>query len=164
MVEHRVGVFHDALAIDGHGLVADVPQSNMVDGSLLGEIDLVTSKHLISELLELGFLCQVDEQGEGFICEEVFGEVEEDLGAIGAVLEGPGEFLETLRILLEVFFENDVAADLVVMLYQSLPCLEISSLVEVSHDGGVEGILESEDTVRSVNLCICLYKVCCRFK
>ena len=122
----------------------------MVDSSVLCEIDLVTSEHLISSLLQSRFLSQVDQKAESVIGQEVLGEVEEDLRAIGAVLEGSSKLLEALRVFLEVFLQHDVTTSLIVMLYKSLPGLEFGSLREARHDGvvrisvGCEGIEAAE--------------------
>src|ERR1700712_4421335 len=53
VVQDLVGLLDDTLAVNGHGLVAGIPESHMIDGSLLSEVDLLTSKHFISEFLEL---------------------------------------------------------------------------------------------------------------
>jgi hypothetical protein len=69
----------------------------MVDCAVLGEVDLLTSEHVIAELLNAGLLGKLDEKLHCLLSDEVLGEVEQDLGALGIVLEGVAELLEALR-------------------------------------------------------------------
>src|ERR1700761_7896791 len=80
VVEDCVGLFDNALAIDGHGLVCDVAEGNMVDSSVLSEVDLVSFKHLIPQLFDVGFFGKVDQKVECLLSDEVLREVEKDFG------------------------------------------------------------------------------------
>jgi hypothetical protein len=71
----------------------------MVHGAVLGEIDFLTSEHVVTELLEASLFCELDEKLQGLLCDKVLGEVEQDLGVLGIVLEGTAELLESLHCL-----------------------------------------------------------------
>jgi hypothetical protein len=98
VVEHLVDALDDALAIDLHLLVGRVAESDMVDGAVLSEVDLLTSEHVIAELLEASLFRKLDQELQCLFGDKVLGEVEQDLGVLGIVLEGTAELLESLRI------------------------------------------------------------------
>lgn len=102
MVKDRIDVLDDALAIDLHLLVGGVAESDMVDGAVLSEVDLLTREHVIAELLEASLFCELDEKLQCLLSDEVLGEVEQDLGVLGIVLESTAELLESLRSLSDV--------------------------------------------------------------
>ena len=133
MLQDLVDILDDTLPINLHRLIGHVTQSNMIHGSFLREVDLLSCKHFISQLLHASFFCQLDEQREGVFSDEVLGEVEEDLGFVGCVLEGSGELLKAVRVLFEEFFQDNVAAQGGVMLLELLPCLEVTGLGETRH-------------------------------
>lgn len=81
-----------------------VTQTNVVDGTALSVIDLLTSEHLVAERLDIGLLGQLDEQVNGLISGQVLGEIEEDL-VIGG-LELASESLEAGRVLAEVLQDD----------------------------------------------------------
>jgi len=97
VLENIVDTLNDALTVNLHLLVGGVAEGYMVDGAVLGEVDLLTSEHVIAELLEVGLLGKLDKELYGLLGDEVLREVEEDLGTLGIVLEGVAELLETLR-------------------------------------------------------------------
>lgn len=136
VVEHAVDLLHYALPIHLHRVILGVPEGDMVHGSVLGEVDLLTLEHVISELLDVGLLGQLDQQWQSVLSEEVLAEVEEDLGTLGVVLEGAGEFLEALRVLLELGLQNHTTTELVVVVHQGLPCWELVGLREARHGCG----------------------------
>ena len=82
----------------------------------------------------------MDEQREGVFGDEVLGEVEEDLGFVGCVLEGTGELFKAARVFFEEFFQDNIAAQCSVMLLELLPCLEVTSLGEARHCRGTVGM------------------------
>jgi hypothetical protein len=96
VVEHLVDTLDDALAIDAHRLVGRVAKSNVVYRPLLGEVDLLTSKHVIAELLEASLLRELDKELDRLLGDKVLGEVEQGLGTIDIILEGVAELLESL--------------------------------------------------------------------
>jgi hypothetical protein len=96
VVEHLVDIPDDALAINLHLLVGSVAESDMVDGAVLGEVDLLTSEHVITELLEASLFREIDEKLQCLLCDEVLGKVKQDLGVLGIVLESTAELLEAL--------------------------------------------------------------------
>jgi hypothetical protein len=71
VVEHFVDAPDDALAIDLHLLVGGVAESDMVDGAVLGEVDLLTTEHVIAELLEASLFCKLDEELQSLLGDEV---------------------------------------------------------------------------------------------
>ncbi|GKT93537.1 hypothetical protein Ct61P_11387 [Colletotrichum tofieldiae] len=85
----------------------------VVDGALLGEVDLLAGEHGVALLLDAGLLGELNEEAEGLIGQEVLGEVEEDIGARGRVLEGVGELGEAVRVVGEGLLEDKVLADIV---------------------------------------------------
>lgn len=142
VLQDFVVLLDNALAVHLHGLVGDIAESNVVDSSLLGEVDLLSRKHLISKFLELGFLCEIDEKFESLLGQEVLGKVKEDVGAICLILEDSLELLESLRVLLEFFLQDNVSAHGVVVLNKSLPCAEVGCLGESRHVEGFAVDLE----------------------
>jgi hypothetical protein len=78
-------------------LVGGVAKSDVVDGAVFCEVDLLTSEHIIAELLETGLLGELDEKLHRLLGDEVLREVEEDLGILGIVLEDVAELLEALQ-------------------------------------------------------------------
>lgn len=116
MVEDGVDtavVVHDVDTVDLHVPAADVAEGSVVDGALLGEVDLLAGEHGIALLLEAGLLGQLDEEVEGLIGQEVLGEVEEDVGAGGVVLEGTAELGEAVGVVGEGLLQDEVLADVV---------------------------------------------------
>jgi len=73
----------------------------MVDGAVLGEVDLLTSEHVIPELLEAGLFRELDEKLQRLLGDEVLGEVEKNLRVLGIVLEGATELFESLWVFLK---------------------------------------------------------------
>lgn len=136
VLQNGVDVLNDALSVDLHGLVGDIAQGGVVDGTVFGEVDVLTLEHGITELLDIGFLGQLDQQSQSLLGEEVLGEVEEDLGVVDGVLEGAAELLEALGVLLEAVLEDNVASDGVVVLLELLPGGEFGGLREAGHCGG----------------------------
>lgn len=94
----------------------------MIDGSILGEIDLLAFEHVIAELLDSSFLRKVYQQPESLFGDEVLAEVEEDLGLVGGVVEGTGEFLEAFRIRLEELPQDNITAEGFMVSLELLPC------------------------------------------
>ena len=92
-----VDALDNALAVDLHLLVGGVAESNVVDGAVLCEVDLLTGEHVIAELLETSLLGKLDEELHRLLGDEVLREVEEDLGTLGIVLEDVAELLEALQ-------------------------------------------------------------------
>lgn len=140
VLQHGVDILDDALAIDLHGLVGDIAESNVVDGTVLGEVDGLALEHGITQLLDIGLLGQLDQERQGLLGQEVLGEIEEDVRVVDSVGEGPAEPLEALRVLLKGLLEDDVASHGVVVLLELLPGGKFSSLRETRHCG--RGLVE----------------------
>lgn len=137
VLEHRVDFLNDALAVHLHGLVGDIAQSNVVDGTVLGEVDGITTEHVIAKLLQVSLLGQLDQEAQSVFGEEVLGEVKENLGVVNGVDESAGELLEALGVLLEVFLEDNVASQGVVMVLELLPSIQLGGLRKTGHDEGL---------------------------
>lgn len=131
-----VDALHNTLAVDLHRLVGDIAKGDVVDSAVLGEVDVLTLKHGIAQLLKVGLLGQLDQERESFFGEEVLGEVKQDLGVVDCVVERATELLEALRVLLEVFLEDNVTAQGVVVVLEALPGGELGGLRETRHDDG----------------------------
>jgi hypothetical protein len=97
VLENVVDALDNALAVNFHLLVGGVAKSNVVDSAVFCEVDLLTSEHVITELLETSLLGKLDEELHGLLGDEVLREVEEDLGTLGIVLENVAELLEALQ-------------------------------------------------------------------
>lgn len=145
MLEDRVDVLDDALAVDLHGLIGDIAESGVVDSTVLGEVDVLTLEHVITQLLNVGLLGQLDQEREGLLGQEVLGEVEEDLRVVDGVVEGAAELLEALRVLLEVILEDNVATQRVVVVLEGLPGGKLGGLRETRH---YDGVILYSDCVR----------------
>nr|POE82438.1 hypothetical protein CFP56_67608 [Quercus suber] len=74
-----------------------------------------------TELLQLGFLGKLDQEGQSLVGEEVLREVEQRLGAVGFVLEDAAVLLKALGIFFKLGFEHHAPSKLVVVLHQGLP-------------------------------------------
>jgi hypothetical protein len=98
VVQHAVDLLDYALAIDLHGLVGSVAQGHVVDSASLCEVDLLALEHVIAELLNLCLLGELDQQLKSLLGDEVLGEIEKDIVAIGLVLEGVAELVEALGV------------------------------------------------------------------
>ena len=77
VLEHFVDALDDALAVDLHWLVGCVAERDVVDSTLLGEVDLLAREHVIAELLEASLFRELNEQLDGLLGDEVLGEVEQ---------------------------------------------------------------------------------------
>lgn len=97
---------HNVLAINQDGLVGDISEGGVQHGSVLREIDRITLEHRISQLLYTSLLGNFDQDLQRLIGEEVLGEVEQDLGPIGSVVERIGELLKPGRVLLELILQD----------------------------------------------------------
>lgn len=97
VLEDLVDALNDALTVDLHLLVGSVAESYMVDGAVFSEVDLLTREHVIAKLLNSSLLGKLNKKLHGLLGDEVLGEVEQDLGALGIVLEGMAELLEALE-------------------------------------------------------------------
>jgi hypothetical protein len=97
VVQDFVDILDDTLAIDLHWLVGGIAEGNMVDSAVLGEVDLVASEHVITELLEARLFCELDKKLQGLLGNEVLGEVEQDLRVLCIVLKGAAKLFESLR-------------------------------------------------------------------
>lgn len=137
MLQHIVDLFDDTLPIHLHGLVLHVPQRHMIHRPLLGEIDLVALEHGIPQLLQLRFLRQLHEVGQRLVGEEVLAEVEDDLAAVGFVLEGARVLLEAVGVFLELRLQHHAPAELLMMFLQRLPSRKLHRLSEARHCVGV---------------------------
>ena len=67
---------HDILTVDLHVPATDIAQGGMVNGAVLGEVDLLAGEHSIALLLKAGLLSQLDEKVDGLLGDEVLAEVE----------------------------------------------------------------------------------------
>jgi hypothetical protein len=133
VLEDAVDTLNDALSVDLHLLFADIAEGDVVNSTVLGEVDLLTRKHLITELLKPRLLRELDEQLQGLIGDEVLGEVEQRVGLVCFVVKCEGELIEALRVLFEVLLQDNVFSELLVVLLQSTPSREIRGLRESRH-------------------------------
>ena len=137
MFEFRVDIWNNTLAIDLHGLVGDIAQSNVVDSPIFSEVDMVTTEHVIAELLHVRLLGQLHQETHGFIGDQILGEIEENIRLICGVGESVRELLETLWVFLKEFLENNVLSETNMMLLELSEGIQISGLRETGHSGGI---------------------------
>jgi len=112
---------HDINTINLHIPTTNVSESSVVNGAVLGKVDLLASKHGIALLFDASLLSKLDEEIEGLIGEEVFGEIEKDLGADTARLESASKSVETLRVRSKSFLEDEGLADAVAVRLEVRP-------------------------------------------
>lgn len=112
---------HDVDVIDLHVPAANVSQSSVVDGAVLGKVDLLAGKHVIPLLLNASLLGELDEEVKSLISEEVLAKVEENIGADALSLEGAGESIETIRVRGESLLQNKRFADIVAVSLELRP-------------------------------------------
>jgi hypothetical protein len=98
VLQNAVDLLDHALAVNLHGLVGGVAQSHVVDGAALCEVDLLALEHVVAKLLDLCLLSKLDEEGESLLGDEVLGEIEDNVVAVGLVAEDMAEFVEALRV------------------------------------------------------------------
>lgn len=140
VLEDGVDFLDDTLAIDLHGLVGNIAQGDVVDRTVLCEVDGFSLEHSIAKLLQFCLLSEIHKKRKGLISDEVFGEVKQDLRLIRRVGKGTSELLETLGVLFEVFLQDNVLAQGIVVLLESLPGIQIGGLRETRHRGSLDGI------------------------
>ena len=129
VVKNCIDTLDDAVSVDLHGLVADIAQSNVVDGAFLGEVDLLAGEHLMAQLLDASRLSEFDQQSQCFLGNQVLGKVKQDLAAI-LVGEAPRKLAEPLGVFGEELLEVEVLASGGVMVLEGMPCGQIGGLGE----------------------------------
>lgn len=68
----------------------------MVYSTVLSEVDLLAGEHVITKLLEASLLGELNEKFYRVLRNKVLGEVEQDLGVLGIILEDMAELLKSL--------------------------------------------------------------------
>ena len=106
VLQDGVNILNHALAIDLHGLVGNIAQSSVVDSTILGEVDVLTTEHSITELLNVSLLGELDQKRDSLLGQEVLGEIEENLRVVYSVDELVAEVLEALGVLLELILKD----------------------------------------------------------
>ena len=115
LVEDLVDVGHGVLAVDDEGarLRGRTAQGRVQHGAVLGGVDVVATIHGGSALLEAHGTAEVGKQLDGFVGDEVLGEVEVQVGGVKAqlghtvgvsrepVLQADALGLETVVVVLE---------------------------------------------------------------
>ncbi|KAL2273297.1 hypothetical protein FJTKL_04809 [Diaporthe vaccinii] len=122
---------HDIHAIDFQiprlALETNVPQSSMVYGTVLGEVDLLAIEHGVTLLLNAGLGGQLGQEIQGVIGQEVLGEVEDNVcgvaggGDRAGQGEGAGELFEALGVRSEGLLEHEGLAYCVAVLLELTP-------------------------------------------
>jgi len=115
VLEDLVDTLNNALSVDLHWPVLGIAESDVVNGALLGEVDLVAIEHVITKFLQLGLLSQFHEKLQCLIGDEVLGEVEDGLGLVGLVVESARELFKSLWILRESILEDDASTKLLMV-------------------------------------------------
>jgi len=115
VLEDLVDTLNNALSVDLHWPILGIAESDVVNGALLGEVDLVAIEHVITKFLQLGLLSQFHEKLQCLIGDEVLGEVEDGLGLVGLVVESARELFKSLWILRESILEDDASTKLLMV-------------------------------------------------
>lgn len=122
VVQDALDLISTCLADAESGLIENVPEGDVEDGSTLGGVDVVTGEHLVSELLNSGLLGELQKSAEDFIVDQVLGEIEQDSvslrGGGGSVQTGVS--FESLRVREEVL-EDELGLRSRVQLLELLP-------------------------------------------
>lgn len=71
VVENLVDALNDAHTVNLHGLVRGITEGNMVDGTVLSEVDLLAGEHVIAKLLEASLFSKLDQELDGFLSDKV---------------------------------------------------------------------------------------------
>lgn len=129
---------HDINAVDLHvprlALETDVPQGSMVNGTVLGEVDLVAVEHGVTLLLDTSLRSQLGKEVQGVIGQKVLGEVENDVcglaggGNRAGQGECAGELLEALGVCSKGLLEHEGLAYRVSVLLELTPGGEAACL------------------------------------
>lgn len=107
--KHTVDLRSNVNIVNLQHLVGLIAKRDVVDGTVLGKVDLLAGKERVTKFLDLGLLCEVNETRQNFFIHNVLGEVEEDLRAI-VVGEGMGELGEAGRVFGEEFLYGKALA------------------------------------------------------
>ncbi|KRO61960.1 MAG: hypothetical protein ABR82_09050 [Verrucomicrobia subdivision 6 bacterium BACL9 MAG-120507-bin52] len=70
---------HHVLTVDEEGLVGRTAEGDMKDRAIFGTVDLIATKHSISEFLHFGFLEKLAEEFESFWGDAVLRVVEKEI-------------------------------------------------------------------------------------
>ncbi|EPE06598.1 hypothetical protein F503_02726 [Ophiostoma piceae UAMH 11346] len=117
----------DAVDLHGPGLGADIAQSGVVDGTVLGKVDLLAGEHALALLGDLGLGGELGEQRNSLLGQEVLAEVEQDVGLdaiagnVGGQLEDARELVKALGVLGKGVLEDKGLANGVAVLLELSP-------------------------------------------
>ena len=114
LVEHRVNLRHNVLAVDQDVSTSWRTQRHMQYGAMFRDVDLLTAKHRIDPGAQSGVLGKLDEQLDRLVVDAMFRVIEVDARHLR------GHALATLWIIREQAAQVQVAHDLIMSL-QSLP-------------------------------------------
>jgi len=84
---------HYILAVDDYRCISRRAQSDMQNGSILRDINLLASKHRIDPRSQAGFLCQLKQELEGFIRDAILRVIKVETHRLG------GQALAALRVI-----------------------------------------------------------------
>ena len=70
---------HHVLTVDEQGLVSGAAKGDVKDRAIFGTVDLIATKHSISELFHFGFLEKLAKEFESFWGDAVFGVINEEI-------------------------------------------------------------------------------------
>ena len=93
LIKHCVDLGHYILAVDDYRCTSRRAQSDMQNGSILRDINLIASKHRIDPRSQAGFLCQLKQELEGFIGDAILRVIEVETHCLR------GQALAALRVI-----------------------------------------------------------------
>ncbi len=103
LFQHRVHFRHHIFAINDDWRIATVTQCHVQHGTVFGAVDLLTGEHGFDGVGKLSLFCQILQFRQRLFGNAVFGEIHQH-----QVIEGRGEFVETIGIVREQLRDSDV--------------------------------------------------------
>ena len=92
MLQHRVHLRHDVLAIDEDRAVAAIAQGDVQHGAALGVVDHLAAEQARGPLRHLGLIGELGEQAQCFVSDAMLGKIHQQVAKV------PGEPSKARRI------------------------------------------------------------------
>jgi hypothetical protein len=140
LVEHGVDSRDHVLTINDDGSAFRGAQSDVQDGPVFRDVDLLTPEHGVDARAQAGFLRQLQEELEGFVGDAVLRVIQVEARRLGR------HVLAALGVIGKELSEME-RADIFLMGFKGLPCFTFSErrdlCCHVCAPSSIAGILES---------------------
>ncbi|MNS94121.1 hypothetical protein D3C72_1283270 [compost metagenome] len=103
LLKHGVHFRHHIFAVDDNRSIATVTQRDMQHSAVFGAVDLLSGEHGLDGTCQIGLFRQILQFCQRLFGDAVFGEVHQHL-----IVEGSGEFAETVAVFREQVRDGDV--------------------------------------------------------